>query len=68
MAARCHGIFLRRDVSLFGRQDVAALASQLQREGVRTNWNKTILMVMAITLHNIPEGLAVGIGFGAYSD
>lgn len=34
-------------------------------EGIKTNWNRTVLMVTAITLHNIPEGLAVGIGFGA---
>jgi ZIP family zinc transporter len=40
----------------------------LESEGVRTNWNKTILLVMAITLHNIPEGLAVGIGFGAVAE
>ncbi len=34
-------------------------------EGVKTNWKKTILLVLAITLHNIPEGLAVGVAFGA---
>ncbi len=34
-------------------------------EGVKTNWNKTVLLVLAITLHNIPEGLAVGVAFGA---
>lgn len=34
-------------------------------EGIETNWNKTILLVLAITLHNIPEGLAVGVAFGA---
>jgi ZIP family zinc transporter len=33
-------------------------------EGVQTKWNKTILLVLAITLHNIPEGLAVGVLFG----
>lgn len=33
-------------------------------EGVKTPWQKTTLLVMAITLHNIPEGLAVGILFG----
>ncbi|MGC1239984.1 MAG: ZIP family metal transporter [Chryseosolibacter sp.] len=38
---------------------------EVEQEGVRTNWNKTILLVLAITLHNIPEGLAVGIAFGA---
>ncbi|CAM1373668.1 GufA protein [Tenacibaculum litopenaei] len=34
-------------------------------EGVKTNWHKTTLLVLAITLHNIPEGLAVGVLFGA---
>ncbi|MGB0838194.1 MAG: ZIP family metal transporter [Flavobacteriaceae bacterium] len=36
-------------------------------EGVKTGWHKTTLLVMAITLHNIPEGLAVGVLFGAAS-
>ncbi len=34
-------------------------------EGLSTNWKKTILLVLAIALHNIPEGLAVGVAFGA---
>lgn len=34
-------------------------------EGVKTSLHKTTLLVLAITLHNIPEGLAVGIAFGA---
>lgn len=34
-------------------------------EGVKTNWSRSILLVSAITLHNIPEGLAVGVAFGA---
>jgi len=33
-------------------------------EGVQTKLNKTLLLVLAITLHNIPEGLAVGVLFG----
>lgn len=33
-------------------------------EGIKTPWQKTTLMVLAITLHNIPEGLAVGVLFG----
>ena len=37
---------------------------QEKTEGVQTKWNKTILLVLAITLHNIPEGLAVGVLFG----
>lgn len=34
-------------------------------EGPRTSWQRSILLVLAITLHNIPEGLAVGVAFGA---
>ncbi len=34
-------------------------------EGVKTNLRGTALLVLAITLHNIPEGLAVGVAFGA---
>lgn len=34
-------------------------------EGVPTSWRRTTLLILAITLHNIPEGLAVGVAFGA---
>lgn len=34
-------------------------------EGIKTTWRRSILLVLAITLHNIPEGLAVGVAFGA---
>lgn len=36
-----------------------------EAEGLHTSWERSILLVLAITLHNIPEGLAVGVGFGA---
>jgi len=36
-----------------------------EKEGVKTQMHKSILLVLAITLHNIPEGLAVGVLFGA---
>ncbi|MDD2552681.1 MAG: ZIP family metal transporter [Dysgonamonadaceae bacterium] len=36
-----------------------------QAEGIKTQWQRSVLLVMAITLHNIPEGLAVGVAFGA---
>lgn len=36
-----------------------------EAEGVKTGWHRSTLLVMAITLHNIPEGLAVGVAFGA---
>jgi ZIP family zinc transporter len=34
-------------------------------EGVKTSWHRSVLLVLAITMHNIPEGLAVGVAFGA---
>lgn len=36
-----------------------------EAEGVPTSWRRATLLVLAITLHNIPEGLAVGVLFGA---
>jgi zinc transporter, ZIP family len=36
-----------------------------QPEGLKTTWRRITLLVMAITLHNFPEGLAVGVAFGA---
>jgi ZIP family zinc transporter len=36
-----------------------------EAEGPQTSWHRSILLVLAITLHNIPEGLAVGVAFGA---
>ncbi|MCM1514462.1 MAG: ZIP family metal transporter [Anaeroplasma bactoclasticum] len=34
-------------------------------EGKKSSWNRKILLVLAITLHNIPEGLAIGVAFGS---
>jgi ZIP family zinc transporter len=34
-------------------------------EGLKTRWQRSVLLVLAITLHNFPEGLAVGVAFGA---
>lgn len=45
---------------VFGKREEA--------EGMETNWQKTILLVLAIALHNIPEGLAVGVAFGALAN
>ncbi|MDX1632531.1 MAG: ZIP family metal transporter [Thermoanaerobaculia bacterium] len=36
-----------------------------EAEGISTQWRRSVLLVMAITLHNVPEGLAVGVAFGA---
>lgn len=39
-----------------------------QAEGISTSWKRSVLLVLAITLHNIPEGLAVGVAFGALAN
>ncbi|HSA30590.1 MAG TPA: ZIP family metal transporter [Candidatus Omnitrophota bacterium] len=36
-----------------------------EAEGIKTSWQRTILLALAVALHNIPEGLAVGVAFGA---
>ena len=36
-----------------------------EAEGIKTSWQRSVLLVLAITLHNFPEGLAVGVAFGA---
>lgn len=36
-----------------------------EAEGIHTSWRRSILLVLAVTLHNFPEGLAVGVAFGA---
>lgn len=33
-------------------------------EGIATTWRRSVLLVTAITLHNLPEGLAIGVAFG----
>jgi ZIP family zinc transporter len=36
-----------------------------EAEGLSSSWQRSVLLVLAITIHNIPEGLAVGVAFGA---
>ncbi|HIP91893.1 MAG TPA: ZIP family metal transporter, partial [Thermotoga sp.] len=36
-----------------------------EAEGIKTNLRRTTLLVLAVTIHNIPEGLAIGVAFGA---
>lgn len=38
---------------------------QTDPEGPKSSWQRSVLLITAITLHNIPEGLAVGVAFGA---
>ena len=35
-----------------------------EAEGLKTTWERSLLLILAITLHNLPEGLAVGVAFG----
>ncbi|WP_281175208.1 ZIP family metal transporter [Methanogenium cariaci] len=39
--------------------------SRKEAEGIPTSWPRSTLLLIAITMHNIPEGLAVGVAFGA---
>jgi len=57
------GIFLRLIDRVLPHLHLNAPMSEV--EGVKTSWQKSILLTLAITLHNIPEGLAVGVAFGA---
>lgn len=36
---------------------------QTSLEGTKSNWKKSTMLVLAVTLHNIPEGMAVGVAF-----
>ena len=38
---------------------------QGEQEGIKSGWQRSVLLVLAITIHNFPEGLAVGVAFGA---
>lgn len=37
---------------------------ETEKEGIKTDWRRSTLLYLAITLHNIPEGLAIGVMFG----
>lgn len=57
------GVFLRVIDSVLPHLHIGFPAAEA--EGVKTSWHRSTLLVLAITLHNIPEGLAVGVAFGA---
>ena len=55
--------FLLGAVFLWASDCVVTRASR--RPGRGSGTNHVVLLILAITLHNIPEGLAVGVAFGA---
>lgn len=57
------GVFLRLVDRILPHLHIGFPPSEV--EGVKTQWRGTVLMILAITMHNIPEGLAVGVAFGA---
>jgi ZIP family zinc transporter len=57
------GVFLRMVDALLPHLHIGFPMEEA--EGIETTWKRTTLLVLAITLHNIPEGLAVGVAFGA---
>ena len=59
----CGGIFLRVIDRLLPHLHLGFPAEET--EGIKTAWRRSTLLIVAITLHNFPEGLAVGVVFGA---
>lgn len=57
------GIFMRLIDKLLPHLHPGLAMSE--SEGIKTSWQRSTLLVLAITLHNFPEGLAVGVAFGA---
>ena len=41
------------------------ITGESTEEGIHTSWKRSVLLALSVTLHNIPEGLAVGVAFGA---
>jgi len=57
------GIFLRGIDAILPHLHIGFRTEEA--EGFKTSWRRSTLLVLAITLHNIPEGLAVGVAFEA---
>ncbi|XP_017271579.1 zinc transporter ZIP11 isoform X1 [Kryptolebias marmoratus] len=60
-------VYQRRRGPHSGHTDGYEAESKQQEDVVQTgsSWRRILLLILAITIHNIPEGLAVGVGFGA---
>lgn len=41
------------------------METEAAKRRLHESWRRTMLLALAVTIHNIPEGLAVGVGFGA---
>ena len=59
----CGAIFLRMIDMVLPHLHIGYPSEEA--EGIKTSWQRSTLLVLAITLHNIPEGLAIGVAFGA---
>lgn len=59
------GLRLRRGFG--GGSEVYSIGEQEREEEIKKkdSWRRIVLLIVAVTVHNIPEGLAVGVGFGA---
>lgn len=57
------GIFLAGVDKILPHLHLGVPASEA--EGIKTTWHRSVLLILSITLHNFPEGLAVGVAFGA---
>lgn len=57
------GVFLRGTDRLLPHLHLDLPAEEA--EGLKTAWRRSTLLILAITMHNIPEGLAIGVAFGA---
>jgi len=64
-SSRDSGLRLRRGFG--GGSEVYSIGEQEREEEIKKkdSWRRIVLLIVAVTVHNIPEGLAVGVGFGA---
>ncbi|XP_060242445.1 zinc transporter ZIP11 isoform X8 [Meriones unguiculatus] len=61
-------VYQRKKVTAAGLPEGTALSGSVQENSGQpgvSSWRRIALLILAITLHNVPEGLAVGVGFGA---
>ncbi|XP_075846116.1 zinc transporter ZIP11 isoform X4 [Microtus pennsylvanicus] len=61
-------VYQRKKVAVTGLPEGTAPSGAVQGNSGQpgmSSWRRIALLILAITIHNIPEGLAVGVGFGA---